>query len=252
MSPSCSAIICANDYMDVDVAYLLGMLFGRGRLIEERDTRRLIIDLDIRRKLPKLPPGVELDRELDLELENERSLNKVRRRINDLLDANVDIAPVRNNQTSLTAVFVKNTIGWRDIRTLCGEGKTDRSTFQLPDAFFGFPRTIHEEFLRGFADVAAMPSWADNEHNVRARLAFPVVHRNATFANQLVNVLQKMDVNAKLLTGAAKVRGNRKEHRIRFYPEEYESIGFSFEHKQILLKVLADFNRDAKSPRKSG
>ena len=173
--------------MDNDVAYLLGMLFGRGQLIEDGDVRRAIITLDIRRTLPKLPPGITV--QMDLDLENERALGLARRRVNELLDANVDITPVKEGQTALTAIFVKRTIAWRDLKVLCSNG-TDRSNFRLPKVFFEFDKGIHLEFLRGFADVAVMPSWADNAWGTKARIAFPVVHANIYFARQLRKLLK--------------------------------------------------------------
>ncbi len=233
-------VLVGDDYVDTDVAYLLGMLFGRGQLIEERNSRRLIITLDIRRTLPKLPPGVQLD--MDLDLENERALNVVRRRINDLLDANVDVAPIKKGTTTLTAVFVKPTIAWRDLKLLCSNG-TDRSNFQLPQSFFALPVSLQKEFLRGFGDVAVMPSYADRDQAKRVRIAFPVVHGNSTFAKQLVKIFKKIDIDAKLLAGTAKKRGSKKEHRVRVYAEDYETVGFGFSHKQRLMKLLAEYNR---------
>ena len=158
-----TSVITEDDYIDEDVAYLLGMLFGRGQLIEQGDLRRLVITLHIRRDIPKLPPKVKVP-SLNLDLENERALNAIRRRINDLLDANVDIHTQKRGKTSratLTAVFVKPTIAWRDLRCLCSNG-SDNSNFILLESFFNLPRTLIEEFLRGFGDVAVTPSYADN------------------------------------------------------------------------------------------
>lgn len=229
-----------DDYIDEDVAYLLGMLFGRGQLIEDGELRRLVITLNIQRTTPKLPPGVSL--EMDLDRENERSLNIVRSRINTLLDANVDITPVREGMATLTAIFSKRTIGWRDLRFLCSNGN-DRSNFLLPEAFFRLPKPLHEEFLRGFADVAVTPSFADRDQAKRVRIAFPVVNANRRFARQLVTVFEGLNVRPYLLAGSAGKRGGTKrEHRIRPYAEKYRAIGFGFAHKQRLLELLAEYN----------
>lgn len=244
-------VVTANDYIDTDVAYLLGMLFGRGQLVEQGDLRRLIITLDIRRKLPKLPPGCTL--EMDLDLENERALNQARQRVNNLLDANVDIVPAQVGKTTLTAVFVKPTIAWRDLRCLTCEG-TDRSDFQLNPAFVEAARaqrTILEEFVRGFADVAVTPSYADNAWGQRARVAFPVVHANAQFADTLKQMFGLLGLSAALLPGNPHQRGSKKEHRIRVYAEDYEPIGFHFAHKRRLLQVMADYNRTHASTRRT-
>lgn len=245
-----TAVIAGEDYIDEDVAYLLGMLFGRGQLIDQGDVRRLVITLHIRRDIPKLPPGVKAP-SLNLDLENERALNAARRRINDLLDANVDIHTKKQGKTSratLTAVFVKPTIAWRDLRYLCSNG-SDNSNFLLPESFFALPETLYKEFLRGFGDVAVTPSYADNAWGQQARIAFPVVHNNTEFAQQLLTIFEQLDIAAQLLEGSASKRGGtRREHRIRLYAEEYEKVGFHFSHKNELLKILAEFNRHHSSP----
>jgi hypothetical protein len=234
------AYVTTSDYMDVDVSYLLGMLFGRGQLIEEGDVRRLVITLSIRRTLPKLPPGVA-PIDLDLDRENERALNGVRARINELLDANVDIVRIAKGAT-LTAKFVKRTIAWRDIKILCSGGD-DRSNFRLPNAFFQFSPEIRKEFIRGFGDAAVTPSWADNERNMYARIAFPVVHANLRFAKQLQRLLKGLGSEPQFLAGSPRTRRGKREHRIRMRAEKYADIGFTFQHKNRLLQLLADFNR---------
>lgn len=235
-----TAAILADDYVDLDVAYLLGMLFGRGQRIADGENRRLLITLDIRVRTPRLPPGVPAPG-LDLALENERALNNTRRRINDLLDANVDIVPEAKGRTVLKAVFVKPTIAWRDIELLCSKG-TDRTNFRLHDAFVEGELTLLEEFLRGFADVAVTPSFSDNAWGKKARIAFPVVHANRGFAGQLERIFERVGIPAKLLEGSVAKRGSPKEHRIRPFAEDYERIGFLFPHKQVLLQLLAQHN----------
>lgn len=239
MSDVCAVPGC-GDYIDTDVAYLVGMLFGRGQLVESAGTRRLIITLKIRRTMPATPPGMPI--KMDLDLENERALNVARRRINDLLDANVDVSTPKRGIATMTAVFVKPTIAWRDLKCLCSGG-TDHSNFRLPDQFFQVARTLHKEFLRGFADVAVMPGYSDRDQARRVRIAFPVVHDNQVFARQLVKLFEVVGVEARLLPGTAAKRGARKEHRIRAYAEDYEKVGFAFPHKQRLLKLFADYNR---------
>lgn len=246
-----SGVVCADDYIDEEVAYLLGMLFGRGQLIDDGNVRRLIITLDIRKRKPVMPPGFEV--EMDLDLENERALNYARRCVNDLLDANVDVSPIRQGKASLTAVFVKRTIAWRDLELLCSNGR-DRASFVLPEFFFDLPSDYHKEFVRGFADIAVTPSFSDyvgkRDDNPVARIAFPVVHDNMRFATQLLELLNVLGVKASLLEGSPRIRGSKKEHRIRMYADHYEKIGFHFEHKQTLLTKLAQYNR--KVARKRG
>ena len=242
-----------HDYIDEDVAYLLGMLFGRGQLIEDGALRRLVITLDIRKRTPVMPPGFEVA--TDLARENEHAVNYARSRINELLDANVEVTTPRRGKVELVGVFVKATIAWRDLKLLSSGGR-DRKSFRLPDFFFDLPSVIHAEFVRGFADVAVTPSFSDyagaRANQPRARIAFPVVHENLHVAKQLQRLLEGLKVSAPMLEGSPEKRGSRKEHRIRPYADDYEHVGFRFKHKQMLLCNLAAYNRQIARKRERG
>jgi hypothetical protein len=43
-----TSIVCADDYIDEDVAYLIGLITAKGKLIEEEDNRRLVIEFPYR------------------------------------------------------------------------------------------------------------------------------------------------------------------------------------------------------------
>ena len=238
--------------MDGDVAYLLGMIFAHGKLIADPSgVRRLVIDLPIRQDRPRMPRGFRLP-DMNIAAENERALTCARRRINELLEVNVDLTTSANRKTAtLTAVFTKRTVAWRDIECLCSGGM-DRKNFYLPGFFFDFPPEIHKHFVQGFADAASTPGTGDYMPSGRGkvyRIAFPVVYDNLRFARQLKKLFEKLGIRAGLLSGDPKKRGGKpREHRIRMRAEEYLAIGFSdcFKHKNLLLNALASANRKPK------
>ena len=227
-------------YVDDDVAYLLGMLFARGELRDRGSARRLIVTWDIRRLQPKLPPETPLV--MDLDVENLRAVNNLRPRINELLEAEIDILSPRPGKIHLMVTFRNRTVGWRNLVALCGTS-TNRYDFRIPEIIFNASRSIREEFLKGFADVAVTPSFADNAFGSRARIAFPVVHDNRPLGQELCRLFDSLGIEAKLLPGTPAKRGSKKEHRIRPFPEEFLPVGFSFPHKQALLETLVEYNR---------
>jgi len=242
------------DYLDKDVAYLLGMLFGNGQFIERGDTRTILINIRIVQPKPKLPPGCTLPEPFDIARENERSLNAVRTRINELLEANVDVIQVGPKTSTLKAVFTKRTISWRNLKLLTSDGSS-RHDFRLPKLFFDSEPSILKEFVRGFADVCVTPNAGDALPQGIQRIAFPVVYPNKTFARQLQRILKSLGVKTvNLCEGEASKRGGRaREHRIRVYADEYDDakIGFTFRHKQELLEILANYNRQRRTGRRS-
>ena len=112
------------DYIDPDVAYLLGLILARGEFQVEGDTRRLIVMFPYRQtSLPGAVPGSH-DRETAIRL----GLDKIRNRIQELLESTVSIERGEHVVT-LKAVFTRNTIGWRDLRYLTG-GKVHYTQFE--------------------------------------------------------------------------------------------------------------------------
>jgi hypothetical protein len=238
-----------QDYIDVDVAYLLGMIFAHGKLMTQPgNVRRLIIEIPIRQDLPRMPPGTRLPF-ASVAAENERALACARRRVNDLLEVNVDVTTSETRKTAtLAAVFTKRTIAWRNLECLCSRG-VGRSSFLLPEFFFDFPAEIQEEFIRGYADAGVTPNAGDYMPSKRGkvyRIAFPVVYPNLRLARQLVLLFERLGLRPGLLLGDPARRGGRaREHRVRLKAEEYSSIGFSqcFRHKQAMLDALAKANK---------
>jgi len=234
------------DYMDLDVAYLLGMIFAHGRLVVEGDIRRLIIEIPIRRKLPNLPSGIDIP-DIDLAAANERALAKARSRINELLEVNVDVDTSSGGKRAvLKAVFTKRTIAWRNLEFLCGG--TMPSNFKIPPGFMRFPIEIHKEFIRGYADAAVMPNKGDALPTGVQRIAFPVVYTNKKLFRDLRAIFRRVGLRAKGLSGEPEKRGGQsREHRLRYLADEYLDalgIGFHFEHKQQLLDALARYNME--------
>jgi len=81
-------ISTTDDYMDVDVAYLLGMIMVRGTFHIERDIKRLLIHFPYQLMEIKGIPGSKL--KFNQETQIRLSLDDVRRRINELLEVNDD------------------------------------------------------------------------------------------------------------------------------------------------------------------
>jgi len=144
------------DYLDEDVAYLVGMIVARGSFHQDGDVRRLVIQFPYRLDAMTPVPGSQanMNRETALRL----SLDGIRARITELLE--VDLRVQRKaHEVSLYAVFPKETIGWRDLRYITA-GKSNYLEFEVPQVIFDAGPSIQKEFMRGIADTSAEPSYA--------------------------------------------------------------------------------------------
>jgi hypothetical protein len=123
-----SVILKADDYLDNDVAYLLGMILMRGTFHVERDIRRLIIQFPYKSLDVKGVTGKK--QEIDKETLIRLSLDDARNRIQELLEVELKTEK-HSHEVQLVAVFTRNTMSWRNLRTLLNN-KNTYLEFEVP------------------------------------------------------------------------------------------------------------------------
>ncbi len=247
-----TAIITVDDYLDPDVAYLLGLITARGQFYIDGDVRRLVVNFPFRLFQAKPPEGSKL--KFDIQTQMRLCLDDARNRINELLEVNVSIVPTKFN-TQLTAVFTKNTMAWRNLTTLLSH-KRSYEEFEVPAIIFETPREIQLEYMRGFADASSTPTRADyiqyGDSPKFYRIVLQANHKNWTLPIQICRLLQvHLDVPVQhILWGHPNLRDPNdrgkawaKEHRIRLYAEDFLPVGFHFPFKQQILEEMAAGNR---------
>jgi len=241
------------DYIDADVAYLVGMIVARGPFHQDGDVRRLVIQFPYRHDAMTPVPGSQIntDRETALRL----SLDSIRARISELLEVNLRVER-KAHEVSLYAVFPRETIGWRDLRFITG-GKSKYLEFEVPQIIFDSDSDIQREFLRGIADTSSELSYSDRDQSQRQRIVIQVQFGNWILPIQLCKLLQEhLNVPvSNILWGHPNLRtpsggsGWTKESRIRIFAEAFEPIGFYFEYKQRIFEEMVRFNKERGDPR---
>ncbi len=247
-----SHLASAENYLDNDVAYLLGMVLMRGSFHVENDIRRLVIQFPYKLTQAKSIPGSSLsfNRENELRL----SLDNIRNTIVELLSADINIVRSRN-EVNLVAIFTRNSMDWRNMRALFEE-KSSYHEFSVPKVIFDAPADIKKDFLRGVVDVASNPSHGDIGPDKRQRVVIEFQHSNWLAPIQVCRLLQEgLSVNVShILWGHPNLRAStktddltswQKEHRLRLMPEDFTGIGYGkFEYKQKILEELIEWNRN--------
>ena len=235
------------DYLDADVAYLVGMIVGRGCFQQEGDIRRLTIRFPYRLPAMTTLPGSELD--IDRETELRLALDDVRRRVNELLEVDIDVERL-SHEVIVKAVFTKNTMSWRNLRLLCGQAASHRE-MRVPSQIREAPDDLVREFLRGVADTCAVPSAADyfmqREGRQRVVLQFP--QENWLLPLDVCYLLQvRLGIPVQgILWGHPNIRAPAggswaKEHRLRVFADQFRPVGFNFAYKQRAFEELASWN----------
>ncbi|MCC7355453.1 MAG: hypothetical protein IT330_17060 [Anaerolineae bacterium] len=238
-----------DDYMDSDVAYLVGLITARGTIMETSGVRQLTIEFPYS-SLEAQGISSTFDQETAIRL----GLNDIRERLLDLLDTDISIIR-REGGVDFVIRFMRNSMIWRNILLLTA-GAMSYPYFRVPDVFFdeSLPKEWQREFVRGYADVAGnirhANRYVDGRHRVRLDvLNYPV---NWEVPVQLCTLLQEhLDVPVQLITwGHPNLGRDFREHQINIFARPFLKVGFSFEHKQKILEEFVAW--DAKNTRDAG
>ncbi|MEA2063753.1 MAG: hypothetical protein U9P14_08665 [Gemmatimonadota bacterium] len=233
-----------EDYMDADVAYLMGLIIARGTL-EPSPQRKLILHFP---KSNMEATGIELS--FDQEISIRLGLDSIRERISELLGTAIK-TEINQNSVDLIIDFSSNNMVWRNILLLTKKATSYRH-FSIPDIFFNpdLPKDWKTEFIKGYGDSAGNVRkanlYVDGRHRVRLDvLNYPT---NWELPIQLCHLLQEQ-IGVPVLNinwGHPNLNRDFREHQINIFADAYLKIGFSFEHKQKILEELANWNKEEK------
>lgn len=235
------------DYLDADVAYLLGLMVTRGRLIDDPPLRRLVITLPFR-SLTVRGAKTEFDQKTQLRL----GASEISERISEVLGTHVAVV-TGSSHIDLTALFSTSTMAWRNL-TLLLEGRKSYREFQIPAAILAAPPDIQKEFIRGVADGSG---WVEPgtyyrmRNRGKRRVFIAVDNSNWLLPVQLCTLMQtslKVPVG-EILWGHPNLRDPKcrypkrdafREHQLRVFCEAFQSIGFSLDYKNAILNEFAE------------
>jgi len=229
------------DYLDGDVAYLLGLLVARGELIASENVYRIIVHFPKGNLLAK-GETIEFDTAKEIRL----GMEKIRERLMELLGADMTTVDA-GDSIDLIAKMTRKTMAWRNINMLMA-GKTSFPFFDIPEVFFDTDTPIEykREFVRRYADVGGniRPANVDWAGRHRVRLDILNYPTNWKVAMRLCLLIQKhLGVPVALITwGHPNMNREWREHQLNIYAEEFTDIGFYFDFKQAALQELADIN----------
>lgn len=233
------------DYLDEDVAYLVGLLVGKGKVTEEKDRWIAVIEFSFVR------PILEgYDRFADF---LSSIVATVLPRLKALLGDQVNLSCTPERRVAITVELPSRHLAVRNIRLLL-EGRQSHREFLVPEIIKEADEGIVQEFLRGFADVAGTIRRSNRDRNGFHRVYLDVLNQNWALPVQLCHLLQqKLNVPVhEILWGHPNLRDPQankhcqspfREHQLRIYAHDFLKIGFYVHHKQAILEKLADENR---------
>lgn len=231
--------------LNPDLAYLLGMIVGKGKLIRDNKETKIIIDIPHK--------NLEIEGE-NTQLSVKASLLDIVGRLKPLIGTDMVWDVSKQNMAHITFSKPNGDYLIREINDYL-KNKTTWRDFRIPTEVFIGSDDIKKEFLRGIADVTAHIrktniAWKDYENRV-----YIEIMTNWDLCIDIANLLKKLDIPIQTIRFAHPnivdpnlkfyKKGNRnyKEHQIKIWAEEFEKVGFNIEHKNKLLKIFAESNK---------
>ncbi len=233
------------DYLDEDVAYLLGMLVARGTIYEHRGHYKITIEIPYSNiQIDDPPYHLNGDRNALLV-----SIDKIINRLSELT-TNTPTKYAGDNSVSIVFEIPRRTIFVRNIEMLLNN-KKDYTEFNIPIQIFESPLNIKKEFIRGFADVNGKVRKTNDYYHGEHRIYIDVLNKNWKLPIQLCHLLQQhLNVPIQTLTwghpnlrNSPKEKWTKREHQVKIFNNDFEEIGFYIEHKN---KKSIEFTKENK------
>ena len=230
--------------MNNEMAYLLGMICGNGEI--KRDSNSTTISIEIPHKV------IKTDEFHDIPLYVRASITNIRNILEPLIDNGILSS---QNDRATTLYFTKPNSDYliREILRYTGAGTT-HANMRIHSDVFGFTYDERKQFIKGFCDTTAYIRRSNTERGIDyLHRVYVEVPQNWYMVIDICNLLKSIDVPVQNIDWAhPNIRDGKltkynqeypnfwkKEHQIKIYANEFETIGFGIEHKNIALNSYA-------------
>lgn len=231
-----------SNFLTPDIAYLLGLITGRGEIQYSNELKKIIIDFEYKNLISRA-----ITKTFDQKLHIQTSLDPVVSRLQRIgLNAQ---KLVHESKISIVVKWQQEDIAWQFIKFLINHSRFSYHDFLIPESIFESLDASKREFLRGLCDVTAYVRNSNRDQAGRHRVYIEISNRNWFLPAQICKLMQSLGVPTQYIGyGHPNLRGGTgtswaKEHQMKIYAEDFELIGFYISHKDEALKELAEYNR---------
>ncbi len=234
--------------MNVEMAYLLGMITGNGEI--QRGATDTTVTIEIPHK------KLETEFQHNVGIYVRASITDIRQVLEPLLGTALSFT--QNANVSLLSFRKPNEdYLMREVLRYIG-GATSSDNVRISPEVFSFTYDERKQFVKGFADVTGYirrSNYAFSEPNYRVYFEIP---HNWNLVVDFCNLLKSIDIPVQTIDWAhPNMRdGNlvkyhqgkpdfwKKEHQVKVWALEYQPIGFVVLHKQEALDYFAEKQKE--------
>lgn len=230
--------------MNIEMAYLLGMVTGNGEI--QRGNADTTISIEIPHK------KLETEFQNDVSIYVRASITDIRQVLEPLLGTSLIFA--QNPNVSLLSFRKANEdYLMREVLRYLG-GATSSENVRISPEVYHFTFDERKQFVMGFADVTGYirrSNYAFTEPNYRVYFEIP---HNWDLVIDFCNLLKSIDIPVQAIDWAhpnmrdgnlkkyneGKTDFWKKEHQVKVWALEYQPVGFVVIHKQQALDYFAE------------
>ncbi len=234
--------------MNIEMAYLLGMITGNGEI--QRGMSVTTVSIDIPHK------KLETEFQHDVGIYVRASITDIREVLEPLLGTSLSFT--QNANVSMLSFRKPNEdYLMREILRYIG-GATSSDNIRISEEVFEFSIDERKQFVKGFADVTGYirrSNYAFSEPNYRVYFEIP---HNWGLVIDFCNLLKSIDIPVQSIDWAhpnmrdgnltkysqGKTDFWKKEHQVKVWALEYQSVGFVVLHKQKALDFFAEKQKE--------
>ena len=231
--------------MNVEMAYLVGMILGNGEI--QRGTDKTTVTIDIPYK------NLYTDDMKDIAIYVKASILDISRIIKPLLSCELIVSETKH---STKVSFSKDNDEYviREIVRLIGAGR-HHSTMRMNPELFDITMDEKKALLRGIADVTGYIRRSNVAYGQEgAHRVYIEIPGNWYMVIDIANMLKEVDVPVQNIDFAhpnfrdgnlVKYREGKtlfwkKEHQVKIFANEFLPIGFNIKHKQASLEKYSE------------
>ena len=230
--------------MNVEMAYLLGMICGNGEI--QRTSVNTVISIEIPHK------KLETEEVHDVKLYVKASIADIRNIIEPLIGAGLDFI---QNPSSTILSFTKPNTDYliREINRFVGNA-VSHNDISIHEDIFECSVDERRQFLKGFADVTGYIRRSNAYFNKYEHRVYLEIPHNWQMVIDICNLLKSTDIPVQTIDwahpnmrdgdlkkyNAGQVNFWKKEHQVKIWANEFNPIGFGIIHKQQALDMFSD------------
>lgn len=230
--------------MNVQMAYMIGMILGNGEIQRGKDTTTVTVDIPHKNLLD--------DDGREIMVYVRASLTNIRGIVEPLLGYALTITQAKRS-TKISFSKSNQDYTMREILRFIGNG-VHHSTMSMNQDLFSMKTDEKKELLRGMADVTGYIRKSNLAFGqTGAHRVYIEIPGNWNMVIDVANMLKDLNIPVQTIDfGHPNFRDSnmkkynegkhnywKKEHQVKIWANEFLPIGFNIEHKQRALKKYA-------------